>query len=629
MCGILGIYQNQKINTQQIQQVEKGLEKLKSRGPNQHGIFQNESTVLGHNRLSVIDTSIAGKQPMSDDLGNYQIVYNGEFYNYKQEREILIKKGYQFNTQTDTEVLLYMYIAYGISFLKRINGCFALAIYNRKENEILIARDRFGIKPLYYSLENKCLKFASELKGLLPLLEEKKLNMYSLQLYFQFNYIPDQQSIIANVQQLSPASYLLFKNTSVEINKYYQIDYKPHEYSNISYEDAQSKTKELLEKAVQKRLLADVPLGTFLSGGIDSSIISYIASKHLSSLDTFSIGYSDEAFFDETSYAEHVAKKIGSHHHSFRLSNKDLYEHLFQILDYIDEPFADSSAIPVYILSKLTKSKLTVALSGDGADEIFSGYNKHQAHYDVLNGGLKEQLIKNFGGIATILPQSRNGKWSNRIRQIAKYYQGISMSDKERYLHWASILPFSQTTKLLKTSLSIDIIKERTQELTKNINKDFNDILYSDVQMVLTNDMLYKVDRMSMANSLEVRTPFLDHELVDFVFSLPAEYKINKRFKKRLLQDSYKNFLSPKLYRREKHGFEVPLKKWFQNELYSYIFDDLLEPKKIEAQGILNIQEIAKYKLRLSQMQSGDITSTIWALIVFQHWYDRFLNDNI
>ena len=628
MCGILGIYQ-ENINKIHRLKIENGLDKLKNRGPNQNGIFQNKNTILGHTRLSIIDTSIGGKQPISDNTENYQIIYNGEFYNYKQERDILVKKGYQFKTQSDTEVLLYMYIAYGVSFLEKINGCFALAIYNNKDNEILIARDRFGIKPLYYSLVENKLKFASELKGLLPLLEKKELDNNSLQLYFQFNYIPDKQSIIKNVQQIEPGTYLSIKHKTPKINRYYQINYNTKKYSNISYENAKTKTKELLENAVQKRLISDVPLGTFLSGGIDSSIISYLAARNLKSLDTFSIGYSDEAFFDETTYAEYIAKKIGSKHHSFRLSNKDLYRHLFQILDYIDEPFADSSAIPVFILSKLTKKNVTVALSGDGADEIFSGYNKHQAHYDILNWGLKEQIIKNFGEIATVLPQSRNSKWSNYIRQISRYYKGINKTNKDRYLYWASILNKTKSSALIKADKQDLLIKNRIQELTKHIDTDFNDILYTDVQMVLSNDMLYKVDRMSMANSLEVRTPFLDHELVDFIFSLPAKYKISKGFKKKLLQDSFKDFLSPKLYRRPKHGFEVPLKKWFQKELYSYIFDDLLASKKIEEQGILNINEITKYKQLLSSKYSGDATATIWALIVFQHWYDRFLNDKI
>jgi asparagine synthase (glutamine-hydrolysing) len=224
MCGILGIYQ-ENINKIHRLKIENGLDKLKNRGPNQNGIFQNKNTILGHTRLSIIDTSIGGKQPISDNTENYQIIYNGEFYNYKQERDILVKKGYQFKTQTDTEVLLYMYIAYGVSFLEKINGCFALAIYNNKDNEILIARDRFGIKPLYYSLVENKLKFASELKGLLPLLEKKELDINSLQLYFQFNYIPDKQSIIKNVQQIEPGTYLSIKHKTPKINRYYQINY--------------------------------------------------------------------------------------------------------------------------------------------------------------------------------------------------------------------------------------------------------------------------------------------------------------------------------------------------------------------------------------------------------------------
>ena len=316
---------------------------------------------------------------------------------------------------------------------------------------------------------------------------------------------------------------------------------------------------------MQQRLIADVPLGTFLSGGIDSSVITTLASRHVDRLNTFSVGYRDEPFFDETRYAQLVAKRLKTNHTVFSLTNRDLYEHLHQLLDHIDEPFADSSAIPVYILSKETRQRVTVALSGDGADELFSGYNKHRAAWRMLHPGLAERSVQALLPLWRALPQSRQGVLTNRVRQLQRFAEGSALTAKERYLRWATFTTDDEAGALLseesQQQVASAVYRERTQQLIAAISNEHETVsqwLYADTQLVLPNDMLTKVDLMSMAHGLEVRVPFLDHRVVEFAFQLPEESKINRRMKKRIVQDTFRSVLPDALYRRPKKGFEVP-----------------------------------------------------------------------
>ncbi len=623
MCGIVGIY-HFKTNTKALYQskLERGLSTLSQRGPDYQALYMDDKVGLAHARLSIIDTSPDAHQPMSDSSGRYTIVYNGEFYNYKEEKKRLESKGVHFRSHSDTEVLLQMYIAYGKDFIQRVNGCFALSIYDKDDDQLFIARDRFGIKPLYLKTTSEYLLFASEVKALMPFENQPTINTEALHQYFRFNYVPTHQTAIEGIRKLKPGTCIHIVNNQIEEQTYYKIPYTGN-YANLSYADAQRKLFDLTESAVTKRLVSDVPIGTFLSGGIDSSVISTLASRHKDELNTFSIGYEDEPLFDETRYAELVARKIQSHHHTFRLKNKDLFEHLFEFLDYFDEPFADSSALPVYILSQKTAQHVKVALSGDGADEVFSGYNKHLAHYLALNPSIKEKIIKNIGGLARFPAQSRNTKWGNLFRQINKFSKGLNSSDKERYLSWLSINNRAYSDELLIDTLSDDAIISYEDLLTRNIGHDFNDILYSDMQFLLPNDMLNKVDKMSMANSLEVRTPFLDYEIVNFAFALQSDFKIQPKIKKRIVQDCFRSLLPSELYNRPKHGFEVPLLHWFRNDLQAYIFDKLLEKNKIEQQNILNYRVIKQLQNQLNSSNPGDSVASVWAVMVFQYWYDK------
>jgi asparagine synthase (glutamine-hydrolysing) len=427
-----------------------------------------------------------------------------------------------------------------------------------------------------------------------------------------------------------PGHFAKVSPGNLEIQEYYSIP-KEGSGTKYTYDQAKEKLSSLLEESVKKRLVADVPLGAFLSGGIDSSVVTALASKHKADLHTFSIGFKDEKFFDETEYATLVAKQFKTEHTVFSLTNDDLFKYVHSILDYIDEPFADSSAIAVYILSQETRKHATVALSGDGADELLGGYNKHAAFYQTLHPGGKEKLVAALRPIWKALPKSRNNFIGNRFRQLDRFGEGMRLSPQERYWRWAGYATETTTHKLLsETSLQeLDktIYGQRKSEILKNISShpSMNDILYTDLQLVLPNDMLTKVDLMSMANGLEVRVPFLDVDVVNFISSLPDDYKINRTGRKRILQDAFRDILPNELYNRPKKGFEVPLLKWFRNEMKSMIADDLLSEKLISAQGIFNYTEINKLKKQLFSSNPGDVHARIWGLIVFQSWWKKYL----
>ncbi len=628
MCGITGVYAFTKKGETYFKNVASSVKTLKQRGPDKSAVVTKGKACLGHTRLSIIDLTDAASQPFFDITGRYTIIFNGEIYNYKELREYLIKKGLPLKTNSDTEVLLYLYIIEGPDCLKKLNGFFSFAIHDNREDTLFIARDRIGIKPLLFYIDRDKIMFASEMKALIELGIPKNLDKTSISQYLQFNFIPSPNTIFNKVKKINPGHSLFIKNNQVNNEQYYKISYNRSKTSGLSYNDAQNKFKEILQESIKLRMVADVPLGAFLSGGVDSSVIVAEASKLTDKLNTFSIGYKDEPFFDETNYAELVAKKYKTNHQVFKLTNDELYDNLHKVLDYIDEPFADSSALAVHILSMHTRKHVTVALSGDGADELLSGYNKHKAHYQAIHGGLRSSLIKMGYPLWRAMPKSRNGKASNIIRQLEKYASGLRLDVKERYWKWATLLSEEHANNLLNTQTLLNKLKIRKTEILKHMlrTQSISDVLYTDMQLVLVSDMLHKVDSMSMANSLEIRTPFLDHNLVDFSFSLHDSYKINSKMRKRILQDAYRNELPPEIYQRPKHGFEVPLIKWFQTELKDELFNNYLNDDFIQHQGIFNPIEIKKLKERLFSKNQGDIQAHLWALLVFQHWWRKYID---
>ncbi len=634
MCGITGFYALRENAITNLTKIEQSTNKLLLRGPDNGRITKTNKIALGHRRLSIIDTTDHAAQPMYDHTGRYVIVFNGEIFNFKELSKQYLQATWQSigrnNISSDTEVLLYLLIRYGTACLPWLSGFFAFALYDIKEDTLLLARDRFGKKPLLYYSCDDYFAFASEMKALLEWGIPKKLDYTVLHQYLQLNYIPQPQSMLKGVARLKPAHYMTIDAGGLkEYEAYYKLEIKSAAYQNYTYEGAKEELVKLMDASVQERMIADVPLGAFLSGGIDSSVIVALASRHTSKLNTYSVGYKDNAFFDETQYARLVAKQYNTNHTVFALSNNDFLEHVYHVLDYLDEPFADSSAIPEYILSYYTRKHVTVALSGDGGDEVFSGYNKHAAELKIRQKSFVNTLVKAALPLWKALPRSRNNKFTNLFRQLHRFAEGAKLSAKDRYWRWASFNTAQQVNKLLSPAalqqVDIPLLQNEKESLLSNFKSDdFNEVLLTDMNLVLLSDMLVKVDMMSMANSLEIRSPFLDYKVVDFAFSLPAAYKIDSSLKKKVLQDAFRPLLPPEIYNRPKHGFEIPLLDWFRKELWGLINDDLLKKSFVEEQGIFDVNEVERLKNKLHSNSPEDSHATIWALIVFQYWWKKY-----
>lgn len=631
MCGIAGFFLFDN-SLSKNENLKAAINTLNKRGPDAHNIYLNKNVGLAHSRLSIIDTTTLANQPFTDASGRYVLVFNGEIFNYLQlQKQYLSDKNIAFISHSDTEVLLYLLIHYGTTCLNWLSGFFAFALYDMHSEKMVLARDRYGKKPLHIYYKDNQFVFASELKALMAYGIDKEIDFSSLQMYLQLNYLPQPYSILKNCSKLPAAHYLEIDNTGVGNAKaYYKLEDANNNKYTGTYENAKNKLNELVENAVTDRLISDVPLGAFLSGGIDSSVVVGLASRHVKNLHTFSIGYADEPYFDETNFAQLVAQKFKTNHTVFKLTNADMFEIVHEMLDYIDEPFADSCSIAMYILSKRTRKAVTVALSGDGADEVFAGYHKYAAEYMIQQGGAKINIIKNLQALWSILPKGRNNKFLNIIRQLHRFANGANLSNADRHWLWCSLMNEDAATKLLLnfSDESKLIYQNRKNDLLHYLinakNADFNNNLLTDINLVLQGDMLVKVDSMSMANSLEVRSPFLDYKVVDFANSLPVSFKINGSLKKRIVQDAFRDLLPPELYNRPKKGFEVPILKWLNTDLHNEINNTWLQKDFIQSQNIFDNNEIIRIKNKLKSNNPGDATGNMWALIVFQNWYIKY-----
>ena len=627
MCGIAGIFVKNTQGSNWLSYLPNATSALSRRGPDAQHVFTDETVSLGHCRLTIIDLTEAADQPMFDTSKRYCIVYNGEIFNYLMLREQLETVDEPFHTQSDTEVILRLYSKYGTDMLPMLNGYFAFAIYDTLKKTCFIARDRFGEKPVYYYEDENCLLFASEIKALLRFPIKKEMDPVALQEFLQLNYIAAPHSIYPSIKKLLPGHFILCSSEKTMLQSWYTIPVvTTRQSSKKDYGTQQQKLFQLLDEAVQLRLVSDVPLGSFLSGGLDSSIISGLASKHLEHLPTFSLGFKDDHFFDETKDAIAVAKHFNTEHTAFTLSRNDLYEALFEVLDYLDEPFGDSSALPFYILSKLTRQKVKVALSGDGADEVFGGYVKHNGEFRARNPGLPELAVSAMQPLLNLFPASRNNQFMNSLRRLQRFAEGMKLDEQARYWKWCTIATANEAMELLLNKPPVQEFLNRKKELTSFIQKrgDLNEVLLNDMHLVLPNDMLHKADAMSMANGLEVRSPFLDYRVVAFAFSLPAAYKVDSHHRKMIVHDAFRKLLPASLYHRPKHGFEIPLHGFLTTELRSlivrYLGNDFIQEQKL-----FSYSAITLLKQQLFSSNPGDSAARVWGLIVFQHWWNRNL----
>ena len=612
MCGITGYYCFNK-GCHHIKEFNRAVGYLNHRGPDSNGTKINDFAALGHSRLSIIDLSDDASQPMLSEDENFVISFNGEIYNYRELKEKLKLKGAHFKTTSDTEVILRGFEIMGDGIFELLNGMFAIAIYNKKQNQLVLARDRFGIKPLYYYKDEKQLFFASESGALLEYPIPRKLNYNALSNYFRFNYIPGDESMIEGVSQVSPGNFIIIDDSGVRMHQYYKINSTA---IKIDYKDAINHIHKLLDKSVSDRLVADVPVASFLSGGLDSSIISMLASKHHPGIQTYSAGFSEYPYFDESKYGKMFSEQINTTHHSFDLSENKIIGSIEGILNGFSEPFADTSAIAYSLLSKKTSEQVKVVLSGDGADEVFGGYRKHKAEWLIQNN----KLLAKFSGILGFAVSnnfgSRNNIVGNKKRQLKKWISGTRLSSEERYLLWASIQTEIEVQQLLLTTAKSSVF-----DYFKI--KNMNDVLEADMQMVLPGDMLTKADRMSMQYGLEVRTPFLDHYLVDFVFSLPAKWKLKGGVRKNLLKESFKKELPDYIVNRKKKGFEVPMWAWLNGPLKELMLT-LLSDDQLSNTGLFNKQRVNTLIDQTLSYEPGDAPATIWALMVFQVWFNKY-----
>jgi asparagine synthase (glutamine-hydrolysing) len=628
MCGITGIFAFNQIGAFYMINLGKSIDLLAHRGPDGRGTYIDELIALGHRRLSIIDT-INGRQPMHDVSNRYMIIFNGEIFNYKNLKQQLISEfGCVFATDSDTEVLLYAYLNWGVDCLPKLNGFFAFAIYDKHTHEIFIARDRFGVKPLlYYKDEDKFI-FASEMKSVLAYNVPKEIDWASVRQYFTLGYIPEPNSIFRDVKKIEAGSYLLINKSRFVSRKYYQVAEQTARKHSDSFEDAAIKVKSFIDQAIHDRLVSDVPVGAFLSGGIDSSIVVASASKQIENLNTFSIGFKDAGFYDETKSAERAAKAFNTRHTSFVLSRTDLADNIMGCLESMSEPFGDTSSLPLYVLSKKVAPSMKVILSGDGADELFGGYNKHRAEWLVNNPNWQIRMAQLFQPFSKMFSGGRDSAWSDKARQMRKLTEGMNLKDAERYYLWCSSIPEAQQKELFHLGiLDNEEYLARKKDILrrfKQVSNDLNTVLHTDMELVLIGDMLHKVDSMSMANSLEIREPLIDYRLVDYVSSLPASYKINKDGGKQLLKHAYKEELPAEILSKPKHGFDVPLLAIFSKELKTWILDELLSQKFIEEQGVFNWKYINNIRIGIQKNSNID-EAQLWTLIVFQFWWKKFM----
>lgn len=613
MCGIAGIWSKDINHLEDHEIVKKMVGAIQRRGPDFQNTAALDYAVLGHARLSILDISESSNQPMRDATSRYALVFNGEIYNFKKLREQLSKDyGLGFKTTGDTEILLYGLINEGADFILKLNGFFAFAFLDTKSGDMLLARDRYGIKPLYYQFNEGKLSFGSSLTAISKGLAEKEIDQESLAKYLQYSYIPAPSTILKGVLKLEPGHLIRCQAGDIKTEQYYQLP--KTERSN--HTDVVATFRSMLAQSVEDRLVSDVPLGTFLSGGYDSSVITLLAKRHLPDIPAFSIGFPEHPYFDESGKAAAIANHLKVEHHIVEVGEKKIDESLQNVLEAIDEPFADSSAVLMNILSQYTRSHVKVALSGDGADEIMGGYNKHRALLRSNNPSLMNALFKGFSSVFNHVPESRNSTVFNQLRKAKRYAHGLKLDYNERYDAWASFTTQSLVRDLLKASKPVAFPNHGLD------GSDFNSVLKADMRLVLPNDMLHKVDLMSMYNSLEVRVPFLDHRLVNFLFSLPANQKLNSTGGKILLKKAFEKDFPPNFFNGAKKGFEAPLSHWLKGPLAPYR-EKYFNKSFVEEQGIFNFDAIKSLEKKSLSPYPGDTPHTMWALIVFQDWFKR------
>lgn len=597
---------------------------LQHRGPDEEGIHLDRQVGLGHRRLSIIDLS-TGQQPMSNARQDLWVVYNGEIYNFPELRNDLKQRGYQFLTTSDTEVLLHLYDLYGTACVNHLRGMFAFALWDQRRQRLFLARDRVGKKPLFYHVTAEFIAFASEIKALLqdPAIP-RAVNLTALSDYLTYQYVPPPATLFQTIYKLPPAHILVWEQGKLICERYWDLSYLPK--VRLTDQEIRIRLIELLEEAVRIRMISDVPIGAFLSGGIDSScVVALMAQFSSQPVKTFSIGFQEKEF-NELPYARRIAERFGTEHHEFIVEPKAL-EVLPQLIWHFDEPFGDSSAIPTYYVAKMTSQYVKVALNGDGGDESFAGYLRYLGSMFVqYYRYLPETFRKTLADLLLRIPQHR---LPGPFRSF-KYLNDLSLESHEHlYIRTLLIFPNSGKTSLLTpeagrmlaTHDSLAYILDSWQHSRAEHITD--KMLATDVMTYLPGDLLVKMDRMTMAHGLEGRSPFLDHHLMEFAAALPAEYKLKGSRLKYILKEVARTWLPPDILARRKQGFAVPIGHWFRRELREFV-QDLMTSSALGQAGIL---QPAPLQRLIAEHQSGrrDHQHPLWLLLNLELWYRHFI----
>jgi len=631
MCGICSILHLERQQPVHPEDLKKMCATMIHRGPDEEGIHCRENIGLAMRRLSIIDLE-TGSQPISNEDGTIWIVCNGEIYNHRELRETLEKKGHVFKTRSDVEPILHAYEEYGEACARKLNGMFAYAIWDQNKNIFLAARDHVGIKPFYYYFDKQRLVCASGIKAILQNRDiPRNIDLRALDHYLTFEYTPSPLTIFEKIKKLPPGHYLTLRQGQLHVNKYWAIENSP---SQLGPADLMDQIRTLLGDSVKRQLMSDVPLGAFLSGGIDSSILVALMAREMDQpVKTFSIGFK-ESTYNELAYSRAVAKKYGTDHHEF-IIEPDAVNLTEELLGYLDEPLGDFSIFPTYLVSKMARQHFTVALSGDGGDELFGGYDTYIADKAARYCRFLPEKIHQ-ATIARLFNMLRpSAKKKGVINRAKRFVEGMALPADLRHARWMVFLSSAEKRQLYQSELSRKlathseyeyILRYFTEAETCGIHEDLNKQLYVDLKTYLPDNILVKVDRMSMATSLEARVPYLDYRFVELATSIPGNMKLKGTQTKWILKQAMADLLPDEILNRGKEGFSIPIKNWLQNELKPMMMD-VLSPDRIKREGLFNesyVELLKKEHLDGSQNHSH----RLWALMVFEIWMDKYLKEN-
>jgi asparagine synthase (glutamine-hydrolysing) len=623
MCGITG-YFNASDYFLDIGKLKRATDTIGHRGPDDAGFFVEDNVGLGHRRLSIIDLSPSGHQPMNSSNKRYVIAYNGEIYNYLELKAELKRAGYSFVGQSDTEVIVNGFEYWGRAVFEKLNGIFAISIWDKKDKKLVLARDRMGVKPLYYWHKDNFLIFGSEIKTILSYgIVKKNIDRQAFHEFLYFGYALGKNTLFSGIKKLMPGQYLEINQEKIEYGEFWNHHFvKELSRNEIRESEAVSKTRTLLEEAVVRQLVSDVPVGVFLSGGIDSSAITAFATKHYTNkIKSYSAGFDFNGGHNELPLASKIAKKFGTEHHELMIQGKDIKDIIKKMVYHHDEPFSDAANIPLYLMTQMVKNDCKVILQGDGGDELFAGYSR----YHILSKYYQYQFVFNtLNRLRKIIP-------SNYINHKTERFLPLFQNDSSQ-IQFAKFLsedPEGRPEKAFSQGLQASLLNtnpfERYQEVAKDfdfLSNNVQRLLWIDTKVILPDQFLEKVDKSTMANGVEVRVPFLDNELVNFALSLPSEIKVKNGRKKYILKKALEGIVPNEVLYGPKKGFGVPYQNWLKGPLKQFMIDVFNDPKLVK----FNLFDFKVLNLRIEEHVTGkrDWGFSLWKMLNLCIWLNLY-----